>query len=204
MPIFDQREPFPNAKITIWHITEPESFFSKHSGLKAEHIKHPQRRIEFLAGRYLLSLMAPDLPISDIITGTNKKPCLPGNRHHFSISHSFPYVACYYHADQAVGIDIQCWHPRILSLRHKFLSPAEQALFGEDEQMNTLAWCGKEAAFKFQNLAGVDFIKHLPVSDFSKGAEDYYFKINLNLTSPLFRLNLKGLIFNDFSFAYTI
>jgi phosphopantetheinyl transferase len=165
MPVFkkwsDERQ-----TIVIWHITEPESFFTEQLSL-ATNIKNENRRLEFFVGRFLLKQIVPDFPIEKIEPDVNDKPRIPHNDYFFSISHSFPFVAVAVSHFHECGIDLQTWRPNMQLLQHKFLSHEEQVLFKNDEQLLTLAWCAKEAAYKWNGKRGVDFIHQLPIKSFN-------------------------------------
>ena len=169
MPLFREWSPDAHSLAAIWHIEEPEDFFlaidSVRGAVDLRSIPHPRRRLEHLAGRYLLQHLQEDFPLHHILKDRHDKPRLPENRYFFSISHSHPYVAAVISDSRDCGIDIQVWHPRIGRISHKFLSPEESALCGEDPRMLTLAWCGKEAAYKWNGRRGADFIHDLPISD---------------------------------------
>jgi len=49
------------TRLAVWHITEPESFFLKKVPLKKD-VSHPHKRLQHLAGRYLLSFLFDGFP----------------------------------------------------------------------------------------------------------------------------------------------
>lgn len=204
MPLYKEWNPDGNSLAAIWQITETEDFFADKINISTAHIAHSKRRIEFLAGRFLLQYLQKDFPIHSILPDENDKPQLPDRQSHFSISHSFPYVACIISTQSPVGIDIQCWHQNILSLQHKFLSPQEQLISNNDPQKITLAWSSKEAAYKYQGLRGVDFMQHLPIVQWQEKAINFYIKIKLNLNGSNEALGINGFIFNDFALAVAL
>ncbi|HTN18530.1 MAG TPA: 4'-phosphopantetheinyl transferase superfamily protein [Chitinophagaceae bacterium] len=201
MPLYKEWNPDLHSLAAIWHITEAEDFFRAQLPVSGAHIIHAKRRIEFLAGRFLLQHLNKDFPLHAIVPDEHDKPQLPGQEFHFSVSHSYPYVACVISTKAAVGIDIQCWHRSILALQHKFLAPVEQQYCANDQQKITLAWSAKEAAYKWQGRRGVDFIGHLPVADWQEQNAVFDIKINLKLNEPHYLLQLKGFIFKDFALA---
>lgn len=201
MPLFKEWNPNLHSLAAIWHISEAEDFFESQLSISGKHIAHPKRRIEFLAGRFLLQQLNKDFPVHAIFKDEYDKPQLPNQEFHFSISHSFPYVACVLSADAAVGIDIQCWHKSILALQQKFLSPEEQLFCGNNPEKITLAWTAKEAAYKFQGRRGVEFIEHLPITDWQEKEDLFNIIINLKLLSPIQPITLNSFIFNDFALS---
>src|SRR5690606_26841151 len=114
MPIY-QHSLHQDAEIAIWKIEEPESFFQESTGLVSL-IRTEKRRIEYYAGRYVLAHMIPNLDLNTIRVDHIGKPYLPDGSYHFSISHSFPYIAVAVHTAQPIGIDIQVFKPKILNL----------------------------------------------------------------------------------------
>lgn len=198
MPLLREWESDPYSLAAIWEIAEPEHFFVERTGIQSA-VSNPKRRMEHLAGRFLLKYLKQDFPLLNIRADAQDKPRLEGNPYYFSISHSFPYVAAVVSPFAECGIDIQVWHPRILSIQHKFLSEQEQALFGQDPRLVTLAWCIKEAAYKWQGRRGVEFIDHLPLLRFdSQGLKA---EISLPLAGKGFRLQTCGILSEDFACA---
>jgi len=204
MPLFKEWNPDLHSLAAIWHITEAEAFFAAQIPLTGAHIPHAKRRIEFLAGRFLLQYLNKDFPLHAIIPDEHDKPQVPESAFHFSISHSFPYVACVLSTKAAVGIDIQCWHKSILALQHKFLAPAEQQYCQNNPQKITLAWSSKEAAYKYQGRRGVDFIGHLPIQTWQEKQGIFDIEINLQLLSPTKLIITKGFVFTDFALSIAL
>ncbi len=52
-------------KLAVWHITEPESFFLKSVPIQSI-ITHPHKRLQHLAGRYILPFLFSDFPFAQI------------------------------------------------------------------------------------------------------------------------------------------
>ncbi|HEV8081101.1 MAG TPA: 4-phosphopantetheinyl transferase, partial [Chitinophagaceae bacterium] len=80
------------AKIAIWHIAEEKKFFLQKVPLQRE-ITHPHKQLQHLAGRYLLQHLYPDFPYHLIEIADTRKPFLPDEEYHFSISHCGDYAA---------------------------------------------------------------------------------------------------------------
>jgi len=167
MPLIKEWNPGNYGLAAIWEVTEPESFFTESTGMVSD-IKHEKRRLERLAGRHLLKHLQEDFPLHGIAPDVHDKPRIDADKYFFSISHSWPYVAVMVDPEDEAGIDIQTWHRNILGIQHKFLNDEEQEMFENDEQLVTLAWCAKEAAYKWLGRRGVDFIEHMPITYFNK------------------------------------
>lgn len=149
------------AKIAIWHIGEDKNFFLEKVPLQRE-ITHPHKQLQHLAGRYLLQHLYPDFPYELIEIADTRKPYLPNEAYHFSISHCGDYAAVIVSKDHRVGIDIELVTPKVEKIKHKFLNEEEHRTLGKqsiNQQINklTLFWCCKEAVFKWYAKGGVDF-----------------------------------------------
>ncbi|RYD55558.1 MAG: 4'-phosphopantetheinyl transferase superfamily protein [Sphingobacteriales bacterium] len=203
MPLYREWNSDPYSLAAIWKIEEPESFFAERTGMEPD-IRHDQRRIERLAGRFLLKHLKEDFPILTIAPDEHDKPRIGNNDYYFSISHSWPYVAAVVSPYVEAGIDIQCWHPRIEKIQHKFLSAEEQLLFRNDVRLITLAWSMKEAAYKWQGRRGVEFIEHMPVQHLNVNDNTYTAAIKMELLQNEGNLSVEGIVEPDFSCAYVI
>ncbi len=203
MPLYKEWEIGDHGLAAIWKIEEPESFFKEHTGIESD-IKNEKRRIEHLAGRYLLKHLEDDFPLWNIAKDEHDKPRIDNNRFFFSISHSWPYVAAMIDPVTEAGIDIQTWHKDIQRIQHKFLSPAEQDLFNNDAQLITLAWSAKEAAYKWNGRRGVDFIEHLPIEYFDQNGENKEITIYFKLTEIPQMIMVNSLLHADFACSYVL
>ena len=180
MPLVYQQNINDHTKIGVWHISEPENFFLKEIEIN-QAISHPQKRLQYLAGRYLLKEIENGFPIIEIEISFSKKPYVKGGQFHFSISHSGNYVAAIISKKNIVGIDIELPQSKINNIKHKFISDSEALLLStismQDEYRNTLAWSIKEAVFKWYGEGQVDFIKHINIQ--SVEAVENYFRADI-------------------------
>lgn len=161
MPLIDQIIQ-TNYHLAIWEIEEDEAYFSNATGLSST-IKSDKRRMEYLAGRYLLHTLLPELDLHSIKISEIGKPYFDNSCIHFSISHSYPFVAVIVHKNASVGIDIQVFREKILNLRTKFLHSEEENLLPIDIPNSTLLWNAKEALFKWKGTGGQDFSEQLRI-----------------------------------------
>jgi phosphopantetheinyl transferase len=171
MPLFYQHNIDDTTKIGVWHIAETESFFLKKAPLPKPGIAHYHKRLQHLAGRYLLQELFPEFPYHLIEIADTKKPFLLNEEYHFSISHCRDYAAVIINKDHRVGIDIELVTQKIEKIKHKFLN--EHELIGNWQlaidnnatyqyaNLLTLLWSCKEAVFKWYGYGGVDFKKHI-------------------------------------------
>ncbi len=170
MPLFYQHTINDATKIGVWHIAEPESFFLEKVPLKRD-ITHWHKRLQHLAGRYLLQELFPDFPYHLIEIADTRKPFLPNEEYHFSVSHCGDYAAVIVSKDKRVGIDIELVTPKIDKIKHKFLTVEEQKIVSlvtgdksiSEFQALTTAWNIKEALFKWIGNGGVNFKEHLRI-----------------------------------------
>jgi phosphopantetheinyl transferase len=176
MPIVYQHNINEHTKLAVWQIEEPESFFLQRVPLKKE-VSHPHKRLQHLAGRYLLPVLFPDFPLEAIRVADTRKPFLENEQYHFSISHCGSYAAAIVSTRQRVGIDIEAITPRILLVQHKFVGPAEwdwamqsedvrreTAVITPDSRLLTLLWSAKEVIFKWYGTGQLAFREHMQLS----------------------------------------
>ena len=73
MALFYQHNINESTKLGIWKIEEPEEFFLAEVPLNRA-ITHPHKRLQHLAGRYLLKYLFPDFPYTEIVIADTRKP----------------------------------------------------------------------------------------------------------------------------------
>jgi 4'-phosphopantetheinyl transferase EntD len=174
LPLFYQHTINEFTKLAIWKIDEEEFFFLERVPLSRS-VTHPHKRLQHLAGRYLLPFLFPDFPLSEIRIADTRKPYLEKEAYHFSISHCGEYAAVIASKTQRVGIDIELVSPKVQKVQDKFLS--QQDLFrvqenldrlrmtvaGIDGKLPTVLWSVKEAVFKWYGKGKVDFKAHIQI-----------------------------------------
>lgn len=165
MPLFFQQQINEYTRLGIWKIEENEAFFR---GNVPQHrdVTHPHKRLQHLAGRFLLQFLFPDFPYELIQIADTRKPFLPDERYHFSISHCGDYAAALVSSRHRTGLDIEIPVEKIRAIEHKFLDPGEQHLLTlpgmpPPPSGATMLWSTKEAIFKWYGEGGVDFRKHI-------------------------------------------
>ena len=184
MPIFFQTRISETTRLGIWKIEESEDFFK---GNVPQHraVTHPHKRLQHLAGRFLLQFLFPDFPYHLIQIADTRKPYLPGEQYHFSISHCGDYAAAIVSLEKRVGIDIEIPVEKIIRIRDKFLSIDEKRKWSvegsnPDARTITLLWSCKESVFKWYGDSGVDFSKQIQLTEQDHGKEivDCFFTKN--------------------------
>jgi phosphopantetheinyl transferase len=185
MPLVYQQNINETAKIGVWHITESEDFFLEFVFPQKE-INHPYKRLQHLAGRYLLKKISPDFPLDLIKVNASGKPYLENEICHFSISHSGDYVAVIISETVNVGIDIEKANQKIEKIKNKFSSIQELELFDNHAidliDSLTMIWSIKEALYKWYGVSMIDFKKHLCI-------ERIQFNNNLIFTECIIKKN---------------
>ena len=168
MPIFFQHQINESTRLGIWKIEETEEFFLSNVPLRQE-VTHPLKRLQHLAGRFLLQFLCPGFPYELIQIADTRKPYLPDEQYHFSISHCGDYAAAIVSSDRRVGIDIEIAAEKAEKIKNKFLTQNEQLIFsltsenrfGTGPGLTTLLWCAKESVYKWFGNGGVDFRQHI-------------------------------------------
>src|SRR6186713_2856687 len=159
MPIFFQQQINESTRLGVWKIEETEEFF-KANVPQHRAVTHPHKRLQHLAGRFLLQYLFPDFPYELIQIADTRKPFLPDEQYHFSISHCGDYAAAIVSKNQRVGIDIEIPVEKIAKVLYKFVSAAEHETFNLVQGLEsntammslnepTILWSAKEAVFKW-------------------------------------------------------
>ncbi len=152
------------ASVALWRIEEPEIFFTEKIELttldqeRLKKITHPEKRLEFLAGRYAAQLVAP----KEVIFQCRENDPPYTSTGYLSLSHTQNYAAAIYHPNQKVGIDIEHITRDTSKILKRFLS---------ENELNTLShthkaiayWCAKEAVFKAGHEHGIHFAKQIHI-----------------------------------------
>ena len=170
MALFYQHNINESTKLGIWRIEEPEAFYLEKVPLK-KGVSHPYKRLQHLAGRYLLPTLYADFPLEEILVADTRKPFLESEQYHFSISHGGNFAAAIVSSHYRVGVDIELVSPRIIAISHKFLHPDEKAFLNEwvhlpkmHLELNTVMWSAKEAVYKWYGHGELDFRQHMQLA----------------------------------------
>ena len=163
MPLFYQQNINDSTRLAIWDLQEEESFFGGFT-----EIVHPQKRLQHLGGRYLLSFLFPNFDKAAIAIAASKKPFLPDGSFQFSISHCTQFAAALVSSTQRVGIDIETITERVHRIRHKFLHASEHEMLEKNASdiltltaQLTIIWSAKEAIFKWWGIGNIDFSEQM-------------------------------------------
>lgn len=178
MPIFFQKEIDYSTRVGIWKIEEEESFFK---GLVPVHrnVTHPHKRLQHLAGRFLLKYLYPHFPSELIQIADTRKPFLPDEAYHFSISHCGNYAAAIVSKKCRVGIDIELSNEKINRVKHKFINEAEKKQLDLSSTIQLIQlWSAKESVYKWYGKGGVDVSEDIHIHSFDPVKSQFacYFK----------------------------
>jgi 4'-phosphopantetheinyl transferase len=203
MPLIRTIQINPNNRLGVWKITEDEAFFLKKVNISTA-IHHPHKRLQHFAGRYLLTELFPEFPISHIRIMDSRKPYVVDNTYHFSISHCGDYVAAIVSTEKAVGIDIEEVKEKIEKVSHKFLTTQEQGFIDPDNALThkTICWSVKEAVFKWYGLGSVDFKENMTIEPFPF-QQVGILTCNFNKADKNARLSLQYLLENELCLTWT-
>ena len=188
MPLVYQQNINAVTKTGVWEIMEAEDFFLKKVSVQRE-ISHPHKRLQHLAGRYLLKELFPDFPNELIRIADTQKPFLEDEAYHFSISHCGNYAAAVVSKYNRVGVDIELLNAKAETVRHKFLNKEELEMIHvfQNRHPYTAAWSIKEALFKWNSASAIDFIEHLHILNIRQIAErSYNISCMINKSTPVY------------------
>jgi len=191
MPLFYQHNINDSTKLAVWKITEKEDFFLKNVSVQKE-ITHPHKRVQHLAGRYLLQILEPDFPFHLIEIAESKKPLLSNGKLHFSISHCGEFAAAIVSERNCVGIDVELVSPKIELVKARFLSLPELnlaainsigllALNDESQtlyKLHTLFWSAKESIFKWYGKGHLSFKNNMSLNQLFFEKDHGFIKAN--------------------------
>jgi 4'-phosphopantetheinyl transferase EntD len=168
--LFYQHNINGDTRLAIWRIEEPEAFFLEKVPVKRD-VSHPYKRLQHLAGRYLLPSLFADFPVEDILIADTRKPFLENEKYHFSISHCGNFAAAIVSGSHRVGVDIELVSPRIQAISSKFLHSEEHRYLNEwthlpkiHLQLTTILWSAKEAIYKWYGYGQLDFKQHMQLT----------------------------------------
>lgn len=194
MPIFYQHQINEYTRLGVWKIEETEEFFKGNVPYHRD-VTHPHKRLQHLAGRFLLQYLFPYFPYELIEIADTRKPFIPDERFHFSISHCGDYAAAIVSTASRVGVDIEIPTGKVMKIIDKYLSNEEKEIFNiprlpdgqeysiynnqipgyriqtNDSSLPTLLWSAKEAVFKWYGNGEVDFRKHTQLKQLHAGEE---------------------------------
>jgi len=217
VPLFFQHTISETTKLGIWHIKEDENFFIEKVPLQ-QSITHPHKRLQHLAGRYLLQYLFPDFPYAEILIADTRKPYLPNEQYHFSISHCGDYAAAIVSSTHRVGIDIEIPSEKLERIAHKFIHESEiiylsidhsqqstvKNLSTVDRRLLTVLWSAKEALFKWYSLGGIDFKQHMQLTNTIQKQNDSFIVPFVFKKNESIELIIASKLFNELVLSWVL
>lgn len=184
MALFYQHNINDSAELAVWHITEPEDFFTREVQLQYT-IPNPHKRLQHLAGRYLLKILDQDFPLHEIEIMESRKPRLKDSSRHFSISHCGDYAAALLSEGSLAGIDVEKITPKIEAVKTKFMGEGELSILpSHAPEIITLCWSAKEAVYKWYGLGLLSFKNHIVITNIHVWDKVGVVHINFRMGTP--------------------
>mgnify|MGYP000279769172 CR=1 FL=1 len=138
-----------------------ETFLFDDEKEKLSNLKNEKRRLEFCAIRFIRN--QKNIPFS-IAYSPIGAPYLVGSPMHVGISHSNDLVGLAL-APFKIGLDIELISDRILTIKNRFTTSQEVALFSYTEAMNfTIIWTIKEVLYKLAGRLEINLISELMIN----------------------------------------
>lgn len=179
MPLHTNKQLNEHTRLVIWEIEEPPEWFLSALRLEEDELEKyngfrtDQRRVHWLAYRYILKNIVGKGKQIRIRYDDHSKPFIELSDDHISVSHAGKFATVIISNSHKVGIDIEQVHPRLHRVADKFISPEEAG--GEITALSTdhlcLHWCAKEALYKLYGLRELDFREHIRVEQLPEGYE---------------------------------
>jgi len=167
----------PEGELGLWQIEETEEYFLERLQLRRREYQELEylkgnRRLEWLAGRWLLHLMSGRKMRGSCLKDEFGKPYLSDSLYEISISHSHGQVAVLA-APCSVGVDIQKVIEKIDRIAHKFMREPEMRSLREATRIEHLHvyWGAKEALYKAYGRRSLDFKEHIFIDPFGYDLE---------------------------------
>lgn len=175
MALLFAKEVAEETWLGIWRIEESANWFRSQLMLDEKEealidaIRHPQRKLHWLSSRVLIRTMMQTDRFIHFENDPNGKPVIHNFPVKLSLSHSADYSAILLSKKYKVGIDIEKMHPKVLRIKHKFMSASELTWVSKEEAIAQLyaVWCAKEAMYKLYGEKKLDFRAHLFVDPFT-------------------------------------
>jgi phosphopantetheinyl transferase len=181
-------------------------------------VSHPVKRLQHLAGRYLLPYLFEGFPLEEILIADTRKPFLENEQYHFSISHCGEYAAAIVSTKERVGIDIELVTAKIERVKHKFttsyellfLNDAYKAFLNQfdleekiEQEFLTMIWSAKETIFKWYGEGQMDFRRHMQLNGAISFSDDESISLPFLFTkNEMCYFNVQAKIFGGLVLAW--
>ena len=180
MPVIVQKSISNNISLSIWSIEESLDFFlsnlrlTKNCEQRLDKLKSDEMKKQFLAVRKLIQLNGISL---DSLSYSSEGIPFLNTEKNISISHTKGFSAIAI-SPKPVGIDIQDFRDKILSISKKFINSNERDLIDPSSIKElTLVWCIKEATYKVHRKPGLDFKDEIKIQSISENLTHSIIKV---------------------------
>ncbi|WMN10820.1 4'-phosphopantetheinyl transferase superfamily protein [Marivirga salinae] len=165
-----------NIHLAVWKIEEDLEFYLKNVQLSLIDEKillettHPEKKLEFMAGRMLCKTVLHELKISDqpIFRNEYGKPQIPDSEYDISLSHTENYIALTTGYKLDVGIDIEKPNAKMAKVAPRLYTEEEMAYCQDNLVYFSKVWSAKEVLYKLYMKRELDFRQHLSVKPANK------------------------------------
>lgn len=131
---------------------------------------HPIKQLEWLASRSCVKYTVEQLNHSycGMAKDSHNNPYFIDNQGFVSLSHTNEYAVAVVSFEEEVGIDIERISDKLSRVAHKFLSPTERTLAGDDLFKMCIYWCAKESLYKWYGKKNLSFQKNIYIEPFEE------------------------------------
>ena len=176
MPLFYNENIELTTQIGIWKINESESELanglelSKDALIRLSKRRSKVHRKGYLAIRKLLK--SHNIQTLNHKYDKNGAPYLTDGRH-LSISHSKD-IAAIAISSKPVGVDLEFFHEKIVSIAPRFLHPKESSDLKKNKDIHYLSqiWTAKEALYKAFRKPGLNFSKQILIDQLEDNSKE--------------------------------
>lgn len=164
MPLIINKETTPNSRLFVWEITEGYNeiiaLFTKKCAQETPNFKSQERIKQWCLVRVILNDYNKNYSIT---YNEHGKPIIQNAKEHISISHTSKYVVILMNKMNSCGVDIESVNKKVFKIKNRFLSTNELLKFTTIENL-VLAWCSKEALFKYYGKPNMIFKEHFIIN----------------------------------------
>lgn len=163
--------------------------FTEFDTQELQSISHPQKRLEWLASRYLIKKLLGKNEVVYLDKKANGKPIITNFNEHVSITHTNGYAASIHSKKHPVSIDLEQIDERVMRIERKFMSEEEMKFIPIEEKLDylILCWSAKETVFKYLEISGIIFKEEILIQPFSIHRDN---ELNIRVNHPLAKCDL--------------
>jgi len=165
------------------------------------------RQMELIVVRLLLANMGVNH--HDLGYDENRKPFIQSSSLNISISHTTGIVCIMLSEIDAIGVDIEKVSTRVEKIKHKFLNAHEIEYYDAcAEKLKLkwllLAWCTKEALYKYTSRIYYDFKAHFKIQNIDFNTREIVAICQIGSEKAVEKRLEWKLLENDYLLVYTI